>query len=1024
MVRYGLPQLLLCLAAYGQAPSLTLRVANEPVSAGGWAQIKVYADSPALIAKGNLALDLDPQVFGPIESVSAFSPAGDAMGLALINGSHVDVSLRSPSGGLGQLPGVPVLTVRAPVLPNAQHSGFVSLSFTSRPPIGPTPEAYGLEAPWADPAGNAYDTVLVSGQVQLGAEASIENVTPGGGFQIAGTVLRIDGTGFSSSTRVSADGLALSSVNVVSPTRIDATLASSVELTGVRFRISGSSSSGFFSAFPSAVVPIDPAQPGLFAIPHVIFPITEQKSAEFTQRGGGSLLGMLVNPSASPMEIRLLDRMFEFPARSWRFTLAPGAVVSLPRPTGSTRRVDSDAPFRAVEFYENIGARGVRAAAASGGPVPIFQLMASDVDVKVEHQAGAVAPDPRVVRLYRWDGAPQESTIQVATGNWLTVTPLGSSSSLTLSFNTSGLAPGNYTGTIVATPVLPETLRDFLPGSVTIRVTLNVSEQPTITVTPIRLDSVAGTTSSDITGFVVRSNGTAAIFATRTTTEDGGNWLSVDTPTGSSTVTVKVNANPAGLPGGIYRGTVFVQGPRNTVEVPVGLYVYPFPKSPMQAEPASINFIREIGSTGTFSNSIANFTNKAGPILVSVRADNPGNWLTVNTFDGGLSAQVQVAVDVSAIPSGTYHATITGTAGGETAQISVILAVYPKPVSALTINPPSLVFNTPAGVSSPVQNVTVQSRDGAVLYRLSTGADSPINSNVEFNPASGGQLLAPGTIGLYAVSKPPGTYRTNMTFTTTAGTVSIPVVTYITASPDKPPVLASIVNAASHTPGPIAPGEIITLRGMGIGPAATGLRLDQAGRIQADVGPDTKVWINGIPAPILYASPEQWNVVVPYELEGSATTSVKVLVNGLESKTWTVPVAAAAPGVFTIGSTGVGRGAVLNQDNTVNSTTNFAPAGTVIQIFATGAGQSVPASLTGSVSPLAGSGRTRLPVKVFLSGTEANVVFAGPAPGFASGALQVNAVVPALANPNVVKTATLVLEVDGIRSAPVEVTIK
>jgi len=38
--------------------------------------------------------------------------------------------------------------------------------------------------------------------------------------------------------------------------------------------------------------------------------------------------------------------------------------------------------------------------------------------------------------------------------------------------------------------------------------------------------------------------------------------------------------------------------------------------------------------------------------------------------------------------------------------------------------------------------------------------------------------------------------------------------------------------------------------------------------------------------------------------------------------------------------------------------------------------------------------------------------------------LQVNAVVPALANPNVVKTATLVLEVDGIRSAPVEVTIK
>jgi uncharacterized protein (TIGR03437 family) len=64
-------------------------------------------------------------------------------------------------------------------------------------------------------------------------------------------------------------------------------------------------------------------------------------------------------------------------------------------------------------------------------------------------------------------------------------------------------------------------------------------------------------------------------------------------------------------------------------------------------------------------------------------------------------------------------------------------------------------------------------------------------------------------------------------------------------------------------------------------------------------------------------------------------------------------------------------------------------------------------------------------VKVFFADTEATVTFAGPAPGFASGALQVNAIVPPLGVPGQLKpAAAITLEINGVRSAPVTVAIR
>lgn len=64
--------------------------------------------------------------------------------------------------------------------------------------------------------------------------------------------------------------------------------------------------------------------------------------------------------------------------------------------------------------------------------------------------------------------------------------------------------------------------------------------------------------------------------------------------------------------------------------------------------------------------------------------------------------------------------------------------------------------------------------------------------------------------------------------------------------------------------GAVAPGEIVTLIGPGIGPdQASGAQLDSEGRVATSFG-DVTVSIAGIAAPLLYVSKNQINAVVPF----------------------------------------------------------------------------------------------------------------------------------------------------------------
>jgi uncharacterized protein (TIGR03437 family) len=100
-----------------------------------------------------------------------------------------------------------------------------------------------------------------------------------------------------------------------------------------------------------------------------------------------------------------------------------------------------------------------------------------------------------------------------------------------------------------------------------------------------------------------------------------------------------------------------------------------------------------------------------------------------------------------------------------------------------------------------------------------------------------------------------------------------------------------------------------------------------------------------------------------------------------------------APGLFTVASNGTGQIAALNQDNTINSPSNPAPRGSVIQVFGTGLGFVSGAPPDGDLPGAAVPG----PVPEVIIGTglvpPQNIQYSGLAPSLA-GVWQINVRIP------------------------------
>ncbi|HEX3746836.1 MAG TPA: hypothetical protein VHW09_23015 [Bryobacteraceae bacterium] len=207
------------------------------------------------------------------------------------------------------------------------------------------------------------------------------------------------------------------------------------------------------------------------------------------------------------------------------------------------------------------------------------------------------------------------------------------------------------------------------------------------------------------------------------------------------------------------------------------------------------------------------------------------------------------------------------------------------------------------------------------------------------------------------------------------------------------PILESVVNAGSFSSdGTAAPGEIVSLFGLSLGPAAglTG-QFDSTGVITSSLA-GVSVLFNGQPAPLFYAGADQINVQVPLETAIDSYALVRVLYNGLSSDLAEINIQSASPGIF--GSVvSAGRvAAILNADGSVNSAANPAVRGTVVSMYATGGGLTDPVQADGVPPPAAAN--LLLPAAISIHGIAASVSYAGASPWLV-GATQVNFQVPA-----------------------------
>jgi uncharacterized protein (TIGR03437 family) len=183
---------------------------------------------------------------------------------------------------------------------------------------------------------------------------------------------------------------------------------------------------------------------------------------------------------------------------------------------------------------------------------------------------------------------------------------------------------------------------------------------------------------------------------------------------------------------------------------------------------------------------------------------------------------------------------------------------------------------------------------------------------------------------------------------------------------------------------------IVTLFGMGLGPAEGVTASLENDKVPTSVA-GVRVLFDGVPAPLLYVREDQINAVVPFSIASATTAQVSVEYQGRTVNSLTLPVHTTDPGIFRIGSTEFG--AILNQDNTLNTPENPAARGSVITFWTTGMGLFDNAYEDGSIIGENASS-LRSPVQVSLSGLDSQVLYSGASPGMVAGVAQSNVRVP------------------------------
>jgi uncharacterized protein (TIGR03437 family) len=221
----------------------------------------------------------------------------------------------------------------------------------------------------------------------------------------------------------------------------------------------------------------------------------------------------------------------------------------------------------------------------------------------------------------------------------------------------------------------------------------------------------------------------------------------------------------------------------------------------------------------------------------------------------------------------------------------------------------------------------------------------------------------------------------------------------IGGSAQQPSLLGIANSAASQVSGITTPLELISLYGAGIGPS-----VPMTAQVK-NVGPGNysvvtsslagyQVLFNGVAAPLLYVSANQINAIVPVEAGQSGTTTVQIVTPNGTVDGPTLRIRPSQPQVFS----GYYTAAALNQDGTLNSSGNPATPGSIVTVWATGAGLFTTNYVDGAILGAGGPGdlfspaplSLPLPVSMLAGNDSVQVTYAGAAPNAVQGVIQIN----------------------------------
>jgi uncharacterized protein (TIGR03437 family) len=436
----------------------------------------------------------------------------------------------------------------------------------------------------------------------------------------------------------------------------------------------------------------------------------------------------------------------------------------------------------------------------------------------------------------------------------------------------------------------------------------------------------------------------------------------------------------------------------------------------------------------TTSGALEQQSETAGVSPFVTKLNSQGNGLVYSTFLGGgkagdalglaikLDSQGRAYIigsgSVQTTP-GAFESTGTQTGGAQPPWVvpylasnflaslsadgsALVYATYMSGATALDVDPEGDVYL--AGVAHNGFPVSA-----GALQRCSSGFPGPVIGGTdhdldgfaaEFSPAGvlQGSTYFGGlnTQSVSAIAIAPGGLLS--VAASGLGIINEFVASFLIYDPtvqDGPCLSPAIANAAGLDPtGFVAPGEFVSLLGVGIGPETGVSTSPGANGLLPVEALGVQVFFDELAAPLLYVQAGQINAQVPWEIAGRSSTQVRVMYNGVATNSESMQVLPTAPGLFYIDLPNSLQGAVLNQDGSVNSVNNPANVGDVVAIFGTGGGAAGVAGVTGGFWGTEISTLLSPSVAASISQVNAPVIYAGTAPTLPSGFFQVNVQIP------------------------------